>query len=85
MYEQTVHFVLSQIIYMEHEVPDCHQLESKYDIPDECDIVKLLWKDHSAIGFYTVKLKGQFIITVKLSQPLSLLDKTAVIEPLSTP
>lgn len=50
-------FILSQLVASE--------MESNYDIPfdfpDESDFVKILWNEGKAIGFYTIKLKGEKI------------------------
>lgn len=49
---------MSQVIYREFEVPDEEQEEAIFDQPDPTDVVMILWLKGQAIGFYTIKPKG---------------------------
>lgn len=53
-----VYYTLSQVIYREFEVPDEEQGEAIFDQPDPTDIIMILWLKGQAIGFYTIKPKG---------------------------
>uniref|UniRef100_A0A1B6CTI9 N-acetyltransferase domain-containing protein n=1 Tax=Clastoptera arizonana TaxID=38151 RepID=A0A1B6CTI9_9HEMI len=52
------YYLLSQIFYHQHDSPKTELCEATYDIPDKSDIIKLLWHQNKAVGFYTVKPKG---------------------------
>ncbi|XP_046400491.1 protein FAM169B-like isoform X2 [Ischnura elegans] len=56
--DKIVHYVLSKVLYEQHEPPESRNFESAYDLPDSTDVVKLLWCNGVAVGFYTLKLKG---------------------------
>ncbi|XP_054288462.1 soluble lamin-associated protein of 75 kDa-like [Macrosteles quadrilineatus] len=73
-----VHYVLSQLIYR----PDTTRGEVPYALPDPGDIVKLLWCDRKALGFYTVKSNGPRNETSSIFEELGMptLD-TAFISP----
>lgn len=55
------HYALSQIIYRRCEGPRIEKNECAFDLPDENDAVRILWKNGKAIGFYTLKLKGTYV------------------------
>ncbi|XP_066993284.1 protein FAM169B [Anabrus simplex] len=59
--DKVVHYTLSQILYKEHEPPNENELEVVFDVPDPLDVIKILWIDGKAVGFYTVKPKGTTI------------------------
>ena len=50
-------YILSQIMY--NEIENTEDEDVFFDFPDENDLVKILWENGNAIGFYTVKRKGE--------------------------
>lgn len=56
--DRLVLFVLNQIIYREYEVPDEDELQVEYAFPPKTDFTKILWMKGEAVGFYSVKPKG---------------------------
>lgn len=67
--DELAFFVLNQIIYREYEVPDEDELEVEYEFPPSTDLVKILWNNGSAIGFYSVKPKGWLGSCEQISAP----------------
>lgn len=55
------HYALSQVIYRRLEQPQQDRNECPFDLPDDCDLIRVLWKGRRAIGFYTLKPKGTYI------------------------
>lgn len=45
-------------MYNEIEGQSETENEAYFDFPDDSDIVKILWENGNAVGFYTVKRKG---------------------------
>lgn len=45
-------------MYRQFEVPDEEQEEAIFDQPDPTDIAMIFWLKGQAIGFYTIKPKG---------------------------
>ena len=60
-------YVLSQLIYKEYEPPEESQLEVEFALPPSTDLVKLLWINGMASGFFSVKLKGDLLFMISLS------------------
>lgn len=60
--ERVVLYVLNRIIYRKQEI-------EKNEVPFLChgshDYAKILWKKGMAIGFYSIKLPGKTILSVK--------------------
>ncbi|XP_049836113.1 protein FAM169B-like isoform X3 [Schistocerca gregaria] len=56
--ERAVHFIMSQIFYLELESPDALEMEAVFDLPDFTDDITILWQNGTAVGFYSIKQKG---------------------------
>lgn len=50
-------YILNQIMF--NEIENQSDADVFFDFPDENDLVKILWLQGNAIGYYSVKKKGE--------------------------
>ncbi|KAG8222150.1 hypothetical protein J437_LFUL000732 [Ladona fulva] len=72
--DNVVYYVLNKVLYEQYEAPDVEKFESTYDLPDSNDVLKILWYQGVAIGFYTLKLKGTYNEKTRCKYEMTTLD-----------
>ena len=59
LWDKAIHWTLSQVVYRTLEPPNPSRREASFDTPDPTDLIYLLWVGGKAVGFCTLKPKGE--------------------------